>query len=265
MKYISVGIFMLLAWKYIDSVVDVSSVPAEHRSVIVLLIGLGLGSLVGHFVYAIVNMLWSKHEASRSERLKQLEAAKAKEKAEEELSIENARLLEEFKKIYPYYDRWTKKVIRTLSQQESTFEWGSDDVDIPKQNGYILKVVNIDRERDIYKLHSALTEFVSNEWKSETDRLTKDFFDNYNDDKRELIKLLDCKNRDDQTQVSLNAINVATKYRGIFNVEEDDNDDGFYISVEQPYFDDICEKLRVELADETYVLKARITESREVA
>ncbi|MFD1878892.1 hypothetical protein ACFSF3_19020 [Vibrio chagasii] len=42
-KYLSVGIFMLIAWGSIQSVVDNYGVPSEHRSIIALFIGLGAG------------------------------------------------------------------------------------------------------------------------------------------------------------------------------------------------------------------------------
>jgi hypothetical protein len=263
-KYIAVGVFMLLAWKYLNSVVEIYGVPSEHRSVIVLFIGLGLGSLIGHFVYSIINFLWSKYETSRLDVLKQLDVQKAEKEAEKEQNIANNILLENFKKVYPHYNRWTKQVIRNLSLKESDLKSECEEVTVPTNNGYILKVANIDREQDIYKLHPVLTDFVSIEWRSEVDGNTKGFFDNYDDHKQELIKLLELKNRNDETQVSLSAINVVGHHRGIFDIEAED-DVGFYISVDQPYYDFICDKLDVELADETYILKARITEAKDVA
>lgn len=263
-KYISVGIFMLLTWKFISKSVDVYGIPNEQKSVIVLFIGLGLGSLIGHFIYVIFDFYFSKYKASKEETAKKLAIKLAEEERQKVEESSNIEILDRFKKVYPHYDYWTTKVLRELSVKDRCLEWGSDDVDVPKRNGYIQKVVNIDGGKDIYKLHPALTDFVTNEWSVEVNTSMSDFFDDFSANKQALLKLLEFGNRDLDGPLEVNYINISRYYKQIFNIEVED-ETGFYISLEQPYHDLICEKLKVELSDETYILKSRICLKEDVA
>ncbi|NRD73023.1 hypothetical protein HQQ94_07170 [Shewanella sp. VB17] len=252
-KYISVGIFMLLTWKYISKIVDITGISSEQKSVVVLFIGLGLGSLIGHLMYLGFDYCYSKHKKSKEK--------KAKLKIEES---ESKKTLDEFKKVYLHYDHWTKKILRDLSNKELCIEWERYGLDAPKENGYIQKVLNVDSSKDIYKLHPALTSFVSNEWSDEVKANMGQLFDDFSENKKSLVKLLEFKNRGQEGPLAVDAIDVARNHQYIFNIEVED-EDGFYITLEQPYHDLICEKLNVELADETYILKSRIILMENVA
>ncbi|MGF1871289.1 hypothetical protein [Photobacterium indicum] len=262
-KYIAVGVFMLLTWSNISKYVDSYGIPAEHQSLIVLFIGLGLGSLIGQLVYISVDFGWSKYKITQNLQLEKQNITEATKKKEEEKNCADKELLANLEKSYPYYDHWAKDVLRKLSQEEKGLQWSDYYVRILQDNGYIQKILNIDTDTNLYRLHPALTSFVASDWKNEIDNHLNEFFEDYTEDKKLLIKLLIVENAGLDTSIDSKVIDVARYYRTIFDIEAEDRV-GFYISIEKPYYESIDNKLNIDIADETYILKARISQIENV-
>ncbi|EJQ9992379.1 hypothetical protein [Vibrio campbellii] len=263
-KYLSVGIFMLIAWGSIQSVVDNYGVPSEHRSIIALFIGLGAGSLIGHSIYLLVSFFFSLYQKGKKHKQDTKDKA-LKEKKEKEAKLKSEKeLLSNLEKSYPYYDYWMKDVLRKLSERDMGLEWSDYYVKVLVGNGYIQKVLNIDNEKNIYKIHPSLKSFVQSDWESEIESTLAEFYRDYSEPHQLLIKLLEFRNQNADFSLSEECIGLARLHRAIFDIEQE-NENGMYISVASPYYSRIEQKLSVELSDETYVDKARISVSENVA
>jgi hypothetical protein len=64
-KYLTVAIALYLSWLYLAPNFADLEITSEQKSLILLLIGLGSGSLVGHFLSEISAFFWNKHKEKR--------------------------------------------------------------------------------------------------------------------------------------------------------------------------------------------------------
>ena len=68
-KYISVALTLLISWKYFATVVGLSQIPDEQLVIVLILIGVGFGSLVGHIVYSIFEFLRNQYLQRKQKKL----------------------------------------------------------------------------------------------------------------------------------------------------------------------------------------------------
>lgn len=251
-KYISVGIFLVLSWKYLDRTLESLGAPKEHHSLIVLLIGLGVGSLVGQAIYVVVTLIWKKIETSiqeKKEKQKIDELEKAQQHSE---SQKNKALLEGFKKAFEYFPYWKKDALRGLIDKEQRMEWSLEYVDSLITNDYIIRTTNIDSDTDLYKIHPAIRDYVKAQWKAEIYSNMTVFFRNLTPEKNELIKVMTFSEEEFKGPISQSCANLVNPLHPCFTREAED-EAGFYISFRDPYCSLFSEKTGLELIDEVYI------------
>src|SRR5690606_15934107 len=88
-KYITVAVTLLISWKYLEPVISETQISKEQLSIVLLLLGVGCGSLVGQAISWAGELLWKKYTSKKEATLKkemELEEAKRKiiEKEEKE-------------------------------------------------------------------------------------------------------------------------------------------------------------------------------------
>jgi hypothetical protein len=248
-KYISVGVFLVVSWKYLDSTLTSLGAPKEQQSLIALLIGLGIGSLVGQIIYILIETIWNKIEfyfKAREENIK-------KEKIEnEKLAIiqeKNEKLLVVFKKAFEHFPYFKKDVLRSMLEKEQRLEWNLEYVDSLKSNQYIIKTANIDSDTDLYTLNSAIQNYIEEQWKEETKLNMNDFFGEITPEKKELIEVMKYTEVEFQGAISKSCLHTMPPCL----IKEAEDKAGFYISFRTPYYELFSEKLGVELNQEVYI------------
>jgi hypothetical protein len=237
-KYITIGVFIVLSWKYLNKNLTDLGAPPEHLSLIVLLIGLGVGSLFGQLICYLTSKIWEKVTSCFNEKSeikkKLIKDSKAKALEEEK----NAEFLLKFKKAFEHYDYWTRGTLRELTEGEQCLEWGYDHIDNLKDNRYILKVTNVDSEKDIYEIHPVIKLFVKEHWEDEIKSTLKDFFQNASAYKTQLLELMthdiDVASKD----VEIKTVELLNEYARCFTKEAEDETgktfvDEVYITHEQ--------------------------------
>uniref|UniRef100_UPI001C12A83A hypothetical protein n=1 Tax=Vibrio salilacus TaxID=1323749 RepID=UPI001C12A83A len=252
-KYISIGVFLLLSWSKVSLLIAKFNVPTEQKNLIVLFVSLGLGSLIGELIYKIINGIWSKYQNSRKQSRERLEKENF-----------NTELLVRFKKVYPYFDYETKRLFYRLSKGERCLEWGYDEVDVPLKNGYVCKVANIDRERDIFRIHPALISYVVKEWAKEVELQLNNFRNDVSPYKETFLKLMATEKDQCGDSIDREVIEFVNNHRAIFQIEADDHE-GFYITTYEPYVSECEKQLNIALLEEKHVLKRRIVMEKTVA
>lgn len=251
-KYISMAIFLVISWKYLNEKLVTYGAPAEHLSLIVLLIGLGAGSLVGQAIYGVIAFGWSKVE-------KKISAHKDKKTktaidAQTLLANNQAKnaLLTTFKTVYEHYPYWKKDTLRRLVGGSQRLESDLDHVHTLKTNRYILKVANVDSESDIYEINPAISEYVDRHWQLEIERNMSDFFDNLTSEKQHLIEVMTYTGTEFCGPINLATVQLVKPIHPCFEIEcEDEN--GFWISFRHPYNSHFAEKTGVHFKDELYI------------
>lgn len=251
-KYISAGIFLVLSWKYLDNTLVSLGAPKEHHSLIVMLIGLSIGSLIGQAIYVVVSSIWKKIEASvkeKKEKQKKVDLEKAQQRL---LDQENEELLERFKKAFEHFPYWKRDALRLLIDKEQRMKWHLEYVDSLKTNKYILRTTNIDSDTDLYKIHPAIRDYVKAQWKVEIESNMADFFENLTPEKNELIEVMRFTEDDFKGPITQACANLVNPLHPCF-IREAEDEMGFYISFREPYCSLFNEKTGLEMIDEVYI------------
>lgn len=86
-KYITVAIALLISWEFLATSIPETKIPKEQISIVILLLGVGCGSLIGEIFSWIYGSLWNKYKSNKEEalnqRIKKEEADLEKTKEEE--------------------------------------------------------------------------------------------------------------------------------------------------------------------------------------
>ncbi|WP_299195946.1 hypothetical protein [uncultured Amphritea sp.] len=251
-KYLSVGIFLVLSWKYLDNTLASLDAPKEHHSLIVLLIGLGIGSLIGQAIYVVVSSIWKKIDTSIKEKKEKQRKDELEKAQQRSVDQENEEFLEGFKKAFEHFPYWKRDALRLLIDKEQRMEWSLDYVNSLKTNKYILRTINIDSDTDLYKIHPAIRDYVKAQWKAEIDSNMADFFGNLTPEKNELIEVMKFTEEEFKGPISQACADLVYPIHPCFTREAED-EIGFYISFRNPYCSLFNEKTGLELIDEVYI------------
>ncbi len=234
-KYISVGLFLLLSWKYLDSILMDLGAPKDHHSLILLLIGLGVGSLIGQLIYTVISYVWIKIEKYSAENKEQERRRRIKEQEIKLQEKKDGDFLELFRKAYKHFPYWKRDALRNLLSQEQRLESNLEYIHSLKQNSYIKKTVNIDRETDLYTINPIIADHVKEQWENEISENMKSFFEYMPPEHEELLKIMESSDEEYEGPVSKGLVDYIKPLHYCFEIEEDD--DGFHISFRKPYFD----------------------------
>jgi hypothetical protein len=251
-KYISVGFFLVLSWKYLDSTLVSFGAPKEHQSLIVLLIGLGIGSLIGQAIYVVVSLAWGEVEScikAKKEKNKNDELEKSQQHLEDQ---RNKEFLDGFKKAFEHFPYWKKDALRRLIDKERAMEWNLEYVDSLKNNKYIIRTINIDSDTDLYKIHPVIRDYVKSQWEAEIDSNMLDFFESITPEKNELMEIMRFTGGVFKGRISHSSVNLVNPLHPCF-IREAEDEVGFYISFRDPYCSLFNEKTGLDFIDEVYI------------
>ncbi len=256
-KYISVGIFIVLSWKHVQDYLSSSGLPKEQLSLVVLLIGVGLGSLIGQLIYMIIDYIWNRigeEIATRKSKKEKEELREKKERSEQEKSD---IFLSNFIKVFSHYPYWKKDELRKLTKGEQCLEWEYDHIRSLKSNDYIIKVSNVDRDRDIYKINPIIQEYVAAEWQEEVDKNMDAFFNDMTSEKETLLYVMEMEQYESNEPFHTDVIDALRPFHPCIMIE-DENQFGLTLSFRFPYCSLFSERYGKDLADELHINDNRI-------
>lgn len=182
-KFISIAVVLLLSWGYLNGFIESLGVTSEHKSIVMLFLALGIGSLVGELVnrlgewvykYTLGGYLQFKRE--KESELKKNELRK--------------KTLEHFKVTYKHFSFDTKEILWRLSEEpQSIWDDGGSGNSIRAllNNGYVKQVSNVNDCEDLYELHPLISEYLKNNIEKEIDEIVDYFLDGNKDS---LIKVM---------------------------------------------------------------------------
>ncbi|ROS01100.1 hypothetical protein EDC56_1526 [Sinobacterium caligoides] len=251
-RYISIGVFLLLSWKYIDSILAPFGVPKEQYTIIISLISVGMGSLVGQVVYILFFWVWNKIDAAIKEKRKNQENYELEKARQESLEKENEEFLDGFKKVFEYFPYWKKDALRSLLDKEQRFESDIEHIYSLRTNNYIFRTTNISLDTDLYMINPAIREFVSAQWEDEKCKNMADFFGSITPEKNELIEVMTRTEEEFRGPISHACANLVDPIHPCF-IREGEDEIGFHISFRDPYCSLFSEQTGREFVDELYI------------
>ena len=83
-KYLTVAISLYISWLYLAPNFTDLEITSEQKSLILLLIGLGSGSLSGHFISEISAYFWNYHKEKRDKANKEKQKEKKQQQQEQQ-------------------------------------------------------------------------------------------------------------------------------------------------------------------------------------
>lgn len=246
-KFISIAIVLTLSWGYFNELLNSFGASFEHKSLILLFISLGLGSLIGELIAYCSRQVYQntvgKYAALKKQKEEKLEKIEIREK-----------LLNHFKLTYKHISFSTKEILWGLSKEPQSI-WDDSESNIPFRslldNGYIKQIGCINDHESLYKLHPDISEYLADNKEKELNEIVESFLKNDAEAHKKLIETITSRDYlptvdySSFSKVSRNASPVID-----FNVHYGSDFDDFSNSVKgfevslNKYFEAIlCEKL----------------------
>ncbi|WP_411383427.1 hypothetical protein ACK3BK_23685 [Pseudomonas sp. L7] len=190
-KFIAVAIFMIFSWKYVDRQVLELDVPQQYAELIKVFLGLGLGTLAGEGFYFLVAEILKAGKDWRSRLANEKERERNEAEKAVKLEQKKREVVESFVKAFAHYHIEKREILRDLTLRECCLAAHASDVVDLEVQGYIVKVVRVDENRNVYRLNAFIHDYVSKQWREEVEINVTDFLDDMSEDEALLLDFMD--------------------------------------------------------------------------
>ena len=244
-KYISVAIFLTLSWTISKDFSATVEIPGENITIIVLLFGVGVGSLVGHFLVFIFDFTFNYISRIIKERNEKLI-----------LQEQNKALINKFTTSFPHF-RWEQsEKIRHLTRHNLTLDFSSSAMKSLYENGYVKVISNISVNDHLVKLNPILIDEVSNSWKEEMDSNVDNFLKEKKQLKLKILELMEVGSSN-SNEIYFDISGTIASHNSCI-VKEAEDDTGFFLTF-KPYYNEAFQ-IRTGKAykEETWIDRSRI-------
>ncbi|EHH1106625.1 hypothetical protein J7H93_004707 [Vibrio parahaemolyticus] len=175
-KYIAVAASIVLSWGYLSNLAKSFGTPDENIGVVVLLAGVGIGSIVGQVISWLGQVLWrfvnSKIQSKRLAKLAREEVAESEQKKEKD----NAALVQRYAKSFLHLDWEQKDKLRELTLRDITLDISRVNFKALLDNKYIKLVSKISRSTYLVTLNPVILELTRDTWQQEIKEHVDEFF-----------------------------------------------------------------------------------------
>ena len=233
-KYISVAASIVLSWGYLSNLAKSFGTPDENVSIVVLLAGVGVGSIVGQIISWIGDVIWqlvnSKIQSKRLAKQAKEEAAEIKQKKEKA----NQVLAQRYAKSFLHFDWEQKEKLRELTLRDVKLDLSKVNLKALLDNKYIQVVSQISRNTYLVTLNSAVFELTRDTWKEEIREHVDEFFDELTPEKLRVLELMEDRATEDKSSINVDIESVVSPFHSSIRKEAED-DAGFWLSF-VPYY-----------------------------
>lgn len=265
-KYITVALSLFLSWKYLEPAITETKVSKEQLSIIILLFGVGIGSIVGHFVSLGFGVIWSKHEANKNEKLqaKELEGKKEEERIKKEK--EKLLILAKIKKSFEHLHYEQKNTLRELTLGNKTLDISKSNNSALKENDYIQILVHVRVADYLVQINPIIIDFIKTQWGAEKESKVKGFIA-HNEHANVLLNLLDENNQENEVMVYQGVLKGLTEYSECIRGVEDDRKDneGYWVFFEDYLLEEFEKQTGKSYIDEVFIPNERISSQETTA
>lgn len=169
-KIILIAASITLFWLYFQPELLAFNLPAELTSLVTLLVGVGIGSLVCDLIFFSCTATYKAYQGIHLKKLSAIQEAREKAKI---LDLELV-FVDQFKEAYKHYNRPMKQVLRELVTGNKPYSDTSIVMSLHR-NKTILKVSRIDSDKWLYTINPLLLPHVKEQWEAEIETGINDF------------------------------------------------------------------------------------------
>lgn len=256
-KYISVAASIVLSWGYLSNLAKSFGTPDENVSIVVLLAGVGVGSIVGQIISWVGDVIWqfvnSKIQSKRLAKQAREEIIENEQKKEKA----NQVLVQRYAKSFLHFDWEQKKNLRELTLRDVTLDLSRVNLKALLDNKYIKVVSQISRNTYLVTLNPAIFELTRDTWKKEIKDHVDEFFYDLTPEKLRVLELMEDRANEDNSTISVDIESVVSPFDSCIEKEAED-DTGFWLSFRSNYLSEFEERTNNEYLDEVWIDRKRI-------
>ena len=253
-KYITVAFSLYIAWVFLKTPLDSVQVSAEQRSIILLLAGVGFGSLLGHGLSFVIDGAWQKHIASKEETKKKELKEIEDQKEQEEQLLKEQKLVEKFISSFKHLTVAQKELLRELTKDNKNISTDTSENEALIKNGYVNPILNVQYKTYLVGISPLIKEFVAKQWEEELKVIVQEVIESSQG--KELLNIL--KNEDDESPVDGNLFNGLSRYSGAIRGEADAEQGGFWLWFDKYILDSTSDRTGDNYVDELFIPESRI-------
>jgi len=265
-KYITVAVTLLISWKYLEPVISETQMSKEQLSIVLLLLGVGCGSLVGQAISWATEFLWKQHKIKKESALKQeMELEEAKREGIEKEQKEKL-LLTKIQSSFEHLHFEQKSTLRKLTLKNETLDMSESNNSALEKNGYIQRLVHVRVTDYLTQINPLISDFIKEQWSAEKESKVKSFLE-YNDHAEKLLELLEEDNQDKDFPVDKEVLKSTSRYSEGVRGQDDDreNSTGYWLWFEDYLLEEFEKKTGKSYVDEAFISLQRITDDEVTA
>jgi hypothetical protein len=226
-------------------------------SIVVLLAGVGVGSIVGQIISWVGDVIWqfinSKIQSKRLAKQAREEIIENEQKKEKA----NQVLVQRYTKSFLHFDWEQKKNLRELTLRDVTLDLSRVNLKALLDNKYIKVVSQISRNTYLVTLNPAIFELTRDTWKKEIKDHVDEFFYDLTPEKLRVLELMEDRANEDNSTISVDIESVVSSFHSCIEKEAED-DTGFWLSFRSNYLSEFEERTNNEYLDEVWIDRKRI-------
>lgn len=255
-KFLSIALLLIITWLYISPPLSELGIPVEHFSFIILLIGIGLGSLLGIILSLIYDFFFNIYKKKSKEKSDFKRREIEKERDEEDQKIRNEVLVKKLESSIDYLGIEDKQTLYLLSQTIHTIDHREYNDSILLDNEYIQIISRVNKDRVLVELNPAILSTVQASF--EHYRKTEvEFFLKSNKNAERLLELLDVNNSEATTLVNIDVLRSVSGFSHHIHGEFHQGS-GYWLSFDRFMFEAFEEQLGRRFSEEFFIPIARI-------
>lgn len=258
LKYLTVALFLFLSWYWFKDVIAETGIPIEQRSIIMLLIGVGLGSIVGHFLSMLIEYLWNLHLNKKIDAEKTKNDALIKESEKNKKIVNDQSFIEKFKNIYPHLYLEQRNLLRELCTGNKNVDMLDSMNSALKDNEYILIESNISSTSYNVCINPLIENIVVKEWDAEIKARIKEFYGEDSEDNMIILSLLLEENEEDDSPVSREILNGLSEYTGCIKGSFSIESVGYWIWFDDYMREKFEKRTKKDYLDELFIPESRV-------
>lgn len=265
-KYITVALTLLISWKYLEPVISETKISIEQLSVVLLLIGVGCGSLVGQAISWAAEFLWKKYTSKKEAALKKEMELESAERKLVETEEKQRLILKNIQSSFEHLHSEQKTTLRKLTLKNETLDISELNNSALEKNGYIQKLVHVRVANYLTQINPVVNNFVKEQWAAEKELKVKSFI-KYNDYAEKLLELFEEDNQDKDFHVDKEILKGTSRYSGCVRGQDDDreNSKGYWLWFEDYLLEEFEKNTGKSYVDEAFISLQRITNNEATA
>jgi hypothetical protein len=259
-KYLTVAIALYLSWLYVAPNLNDLKINSEQKSLLLLLVGLGGGALIGHFLSETISLIWDRFKISRDKKNEENKKEQdAMESKKLKLEKEEA-LLEQIKSMFQYFTSDQKKLLRELTDKDQTVDTRSSEIVALLNNEFIHNVIQVQHKAYVVAINPVLKEFIKQHWQAELEMRINEFFEAHGENAQRLLNVM--QHGESISKIDPSILEGLTSQTGIIRVGLDDEDvPGQWLWFDLHIREKLTEMNAIEYADELFIEEAMFTKS----